>query len=71
MKGKPTMPKAKKKADETKKVSPSQCLVIQWAKTHVDRDGNPVCPDCGAPAEMVLGAVGNPCWAHKIVRSKR
>lgn len=39
------------------------CLKIQWMKTHTI-DGKPVCPDCHEPAEMVIGIIGEPVWAH-------
>ncbi|KKN47708.1 hypothetical protein LCGC14_0660310 [marine sediment metagenome] len=40
-----------------------QCLKIQWAKLHTV-NGKPVCPDCGEPAEMIIGLFANACWAH-------
>ena len=44
----------------------ASCTLIQWSehKTTLDRDGKPVCPECRAPAEMVIGIKGEPCWAH-------
>jgi len=40
-----------------------KCMLIQWAKVHL-RDGEPACPQCGKPAEMILGVFANPCYAH-------
>ena len=44
---------------------PISCLLIQWEEVSVDAKGKPICPRCNAPAEMVLGVFGNPCFAHK------
>ena len=46
------------------KSTPGNCLMIQWSQLHTDINGDPVCPECGAPAENVIGIVGEPCWAH-------
>lgn len=46
------------------------CLKIQWSKICTDDAGNPICPDCKKPAEMVLGLFGNPCFAHKPEKKK-
>jgi hypothetical protein len=58
------MKTTKKKRKKSKKKS---CMLIQWTRpiTPTDSEGKPVCPDCGEPAEMILGVFGNPCWAHK------
>ena len=44
------------------------CSLIQWERKQVpaDDNGEPVCPECGEPAEMILGIFGQPCWGHKI-----
>lgn len=62
------MPKVKTISD---KCTPEECTLIQWEKTYVDKNSNPVCPQCDAPAEMVLGIVDNPCWAHKVVKRSK
>jgi len=56
----------KKTAKKSKKPVPAgkPCLKIQWSQLTVDDKGNPVCPSCKEPAEMVIGMIG-PCWAHK------
>lgn len=59
MKTKKAKPK-KRRSPET----PKRCMLIQWEEL-CTVDGKPVCPRCHEPAEMVLGFVGNPCWAHK------
>lgn len=42
-----------------------QCRMVQWEKFHTV-NWEPCCPECGEPAEMILGVFPNPCWAHKI-----
>lgn len=61
------MPKAKKPKRETKKkgLPPDTCLLIQWGKLHTV-NGEPVCPRCGKPAEMVICFNSRPGWAHKF-----
>lgn len=46
------------------------CTMIQWQRTEppTGPTGKPICPQCGAPAEQVLGLFGQPCWAHKRTR---
>lgn len=39
------------------------CNLIQWSKLET-RNGKPVCPECGEPAENILGMLGEQCWAH-------
>lgn len=51
-----------KKRKAGKKMKPS-CLGIQWSKLFTI-NGIPSCPRCHEPAEMVLGFMGEPCWAH-------
>lgn len=48
-------------------VTPDKCLMIQWERPQIPTDdkGNPVCPKCGGPAELILGVYSQPCWAHK------
>ena len=31
---------------------------------HTNEKGEPICPECGEPAEQVLGLLANPCWVH-------
>ncbi len=40
------------------------CMQIQWSKLYV-RDDLSCCPECGEEAEMIIGLMGEPCWAHK------
>ncbi len=40
------------------------CNMIQW-ETLETKNGEPVCPECGKSAELILGLFGNPCWGHK------
>jgi hypothetical protein len=58
---------AAKKPRRSKTTQKPMCKLIQWErkKPPVDVNGNPVCPECGEPAEMVLGLFAQPCWAHK------
>ena len=60
MKKKDKKPKEKKR----RRNPPDKCLMIQWGETYTV-NGVPCCPECDAPAEMVIGVLGNPCWAHK------
>lgn len=46
-------------------VPPSECMLIQWEKTHI-RNNEAACPKCGEAAEMILGVLSNPCWAHTV-----
>ena len=47
------------------------CCLIQWGQGKAAyKEGQPVCPECGAPAELALSFVGTPCWAHKPERAK-
>ncbi len=57
---------AKKPTAPTKKFefTPDQCRMIQWGQLHLDENQQPICPKCGAPAENIIGFVGEPCWAH-------
>jgi len=50
----------------TKKI----CYLIQWErkKPPTDEDGRLICPECGEPAELILGVFGQPCYAHKILK---
>lgn len=42
------------------------CKKIQWTPVCLDQEDNIVCPECGGPAEMILGVFANPCYAHTI-----
>lgn len=42
---------------------PSRCHSIQWSKLHL-RAGQPACPECGAPAEQIIGMIGQPGYGH-------
>lgn len=48
------------------KCKPSECTLIQWqrVKPVTDSHGELICPRCGAPAEVVIGVTGDPCYAH-------
>jgi len=47
----------------------TRCNQIQWVTVHL-RDGKPACPKCGAEAELILGFIGNPCYAHRVVNGR-
>jgi hypothetical protein len=42
------------------------CKMIQWSDLYV-RDDLPRCPKCEEEAEMIIGLMGEPCWAHKEI----
>lgn len=48
------------------------CLLIQWSDGVGERNkkGDPICPRCGSRAELVIGIMGEVCWAH-VPRKKR
>jgi hypothetical protein len=54
----------KEKQSKTKASKKLGCRLIQWEQTVVKK-GVVVCPECGKPAEHILGFFGNPCWGHK------
>lgn len=60
-KKKKTLKKVKiKKKVHKFKIAPEDCTSIAWGpgKAIFDNDDNPICPHCGAPAEMGLFIMG-------------
>lgn len=43
------------------------CKLIQWSQLCINNN-KPVCPQCAAVAEQVIGITG-PCWAHATERA--
>lgn len=43
------------------------CSKIQWGRVHTV-NGELVCPECGEPAELIIGFLGNPCYGHKATQ---
>ena len=56
------MKKQNKRTQPGKKFS-KPCMKIQWGELSL-KDGKPVCPSCGAPAEQIITFFGSPGWAH-------
>ncbi len=47
----------------------TKCKKIQWSKLHTI-NGKACCPECAEPAKMIIGMIGEPCWAHEIKKSE-